>query len=118
MSESDWLLAGSISVDAGTCWVGDPCYLVGHNRDTSSIADWGAFVEKLYPVQKRVNGEAIDFEQRGYQEFEDGVVCSTGVGDGRYSVYVKRSNGRIAAIKVVFLPGEAGEDEEEAEGGF
>lgn len=47
-----------------------------------------------------------------------GVCVSTGYGDGYYGVYVKRSNDgvwgtRIAEAKVVFIPKDTDEDDED-----
>lgn len=93
--EAEWEKVGVMGVDAGLCWVGDPCYI----RDG---VPWGQIEE--------MRGET--------REFAQGVAVRTGLGDGAYSVYVKRVKlagwgERIAAVKVVFLPGYGGEAEED-----
>lgn len=94
-----WYPAGSISVDAGVCWVGDPCYII---PDTPSEGEsWDDFDEQLDD----------EFDRRGFKQFNHdsgnpglGVCVSTGFGDGQYPVEVQYSpEGRIAALRVVFI---------------
>lgn len=68
---------GSIAVDAGIVWIGDPCYIDAN--DSPPFDDWKKFC-------KTIAGEA-------HHEFKEGVVVSTVHGDGRYGVY--RVNGGI-----------------------
>lgn len=93
--EAEWEKVGAIGVDAGLCWLGDPCY-----------------------VKDGVPWDRITSQGGDAREHAEGVCVSTGVGDGYYNVYVKRVDlagwgRRIAAVKVVFLPGEGGEPDEE-----
>ncbi len=97
---------GQITVDAGLCWVGDPCYVI-QEKPPTPLTSWEAFCE------------AVDGgENRGVTNFEHssaveglGVCVSTGYGDGIYDVFVRRTpKGRIAELRVVFI-GEGEEDE-------
>jgi len=76
-----WERVGEIVVDSGHCWVGDPIYIAANAP------------------------REYDPEPPG------GVTVSTGWGDGDYNVYVRRAEGRIKAVMVVF-----DEDAAEAEG--
>jgi len=39
---------GNIGVDAGLCWIGDPCYVLpedSHECTGEAIHDWGVFCD-------------------------------------------------------------------------
>ena len=87
--------AGSVYVDAGMVWVGDPCYVIG--KDSSHAPEkWDDFVAKMDFVNphaaQEVLGEGI------------GLAVPTGMGDGIYPVFVERlSSGRVVALHVDLL---------------
>ena len=86
---------GSIFVDAGLCWVGDPCYVMGDDA-SSRVKDWGEFCDKL-PHGKEMYSNPLG---KG-----TGMAISTGYGDGEYPVFVETNDeGRVSAIKIVFIP--------------
>ena len=89
----DWEKVGVIGVDAGLCWVGDPCYCVTPDCNSHPAKTWLEFCDKLEKIEK--DGVA--------QWAGIGVSVSSGYGDGEYPVYVKRSRGRIREVKVVFF---------------
>lgn len=73
---------GEIGVDAGLCWIGDPCDIL-HDDDQ-------------YPTCKQLN---YDLGHPGL-----GVVVSTGYGDGVYPVFAEfNDEGRVARICVEFI---------------
>lgn len=92
---------GNIGVDAGLCWVGDPCYII-HKDNSEEPAlgkDWLAFCDNLH-------GNSTSFKYAlGHEGL--GVVVSTGWGDGFYPVFIRKERGRIAEVRVLFM-----EDEE------
>jgi hypothetical protein len=100
---------GKIGVDAGLCWIGDPCYVLHADPLPKAIGrDWGEFCEILhaddqYPTWKQLN---YDLGHAGL-----GVVVSTGYGDGMYPVYAEFTDeGRIAKVWVEFIePDDASE---------
>ena len=95
-----WEQVGEIGVDAGLCWIGDPCYCVTPDADSHPAPTWGEFCDKLGALEK--NGAAQWDFPLGHAGL--GVSVSTGYGDGCYPVYVRRAkDGRVAEVKVVFI---------------
>jgi hypothetical protein len=94
---------GEIAVDAGLCWVGDPCYVLPDDASNAGqVRDWSKFCSSVGESQTT----QFKFEH-GHTGL--GVAVSTGWGDGMYPVYVEYSEeGRIASVQVVFI-----EEEEE-----
>ena len=93
---------GEIGVDAGLCWIGDPCYILHTDQPPQAIGkDWNEFCDLLhadgqYPVCKQF---AYDLGHDGL-----GVVISTGYGDGVYPVYAEfNEEGRVARVSVEFI---------------
>jgi hypothetical protein len=79
---------GVISVDAGLCWVGDPCYILHREQGLPDELgkNWLDFCEKIKDMQY-----AKEFKHdRGFDGL--GVCVSTGFGDGCYPVYAKISD--------------------------
>lgn len=99
------ILAGHIGVDAGLCWVGDPCYVLHKEDEELSPTlgnNWAEFCDLLrdHPTHKSFN-YALGHEGLG-------VVVSTGWGDGQYPVYIETNEeGRVKSVTVEFI----GEDE-------
>jgi hypothetical protein len=98
---------GEIGVDAGLCWIGDPCYILHADPMPKAVGkDWEQFCDILnadsqYPTCKQF---AYDLGHPGL-----GVVVSTGYGDGLYPVLAEFTDeGRIASFSVEFI----GQDEE------
>lgn len=89
-----WEKVGEIGVDAGLCWVGDPCYILHTtpgNEPKDLGKDWLEFCNTL-PEENPVA-----------KQYDEGVVVSTGYGDGSYPVYVKKNDeGRIVGVMVKF----------------
>ena len=101
---------GEIGVDAGLCWIGDPCYILHKQQPPKAIGtSWGEFCDILreddqYPTCKQF---AYDLGHAGL-----GIVVSTGYGDGVYPVYAEfNDEGRIARVWVEFI----GQDDESDE---
>ena len=109
--------AGVIGVDAGLCWIGDPCYILhkdDKDKKPQSIGkDWLDFCDNLgtdYPTVKQ-----FDYD-RGHPGL--GMCVSTGYGDGCYPVFVtKNSEGRVVRVTIEFISYENEEELEEDENG-
>lgn len=123
MSEEDeWVEVGVIGVDAGLCWVGDPCYFVKYEEEQKppqEIETWDKFLEKIFYYKEAEGDEIIgqivtrDHVQFNYDKGHEGLgVCvSTGIGDGVYPVYAKIGEvtgcgKRVKEIRVVFIEDE------------
>jgi hypothetical protein len=108
--------AGVIGVDAGLCWIGDPCYVLHReNRKSASIGkDWDEFCAGL---GRDVVVKQFDYD-RGHPGL--GMCVSTGYGDGVYPVMVtKNSEGRVVRVTIEFISYENEEDiEDESEEQF
>lgn len=93
---------GVIGVDAGLCWVGDPCYILHKPKKEQPKAigkTWREFCDKL------TDKDVMQFDyDRGHAGL--GVCVSTGYGDGCYPVYAEFEDGRVARITVDFMPDE------------
>lgn len=101
MTEEPWELAGEIGVDAGLCWIGDPCYCVTPDAREHPANTWSDFCNKLNEM-----GRAEPSYQFRYKLGHPGLgVCvSTGWGDGHYPVYIRRNDqGRVMEARVVFI---------------
>ncbi len=101
MKKEEYEHIGHIGVDAGLCWVGDPCYIL-HTEDEDNAKElgttWGEFCDKLTE-----DGVYTKFNYPlGHEGL--GIAISTGYGDGFYPVYIKKNpNGRVAEIRIVFI---------------
>lgn len=97
---------GVIGVDAGLCWIGDPCYVLHQEEPPKTIGkDWGEFCNILDKGNQYPTAKQFDYDL-GHPGL--GVCVSTGYGDGVYPVYAEYGDeGRIAKVWVEFM----GEDE-------
>jgi hypothetical protein len=88
MKKIETIKVGEIGVDAGLCWVGDPCYIMhcedGLPKDLGK--NWEEFCDK---VNKMDYARQFNYDL-GHAGL--GVVVSTGFGDGVYPVYAKISD--------------------------
>jgi len=91
-----WTKVGDIGIDAGLCWVGDPCYVVPD--DASYTPTWVEFLQTI----KAVGTSSV---YPVLQEVERGTGCcvSTGDGDGCYPVYARTDrHGCVRELRVLF----------------
>jgi hypothetical protein len=109
---------GEIGVDAGLCWIGDPCYI--HKNEGEEVPkEWGKtwieFLETLWSREEKGKPTAVQFNyDLGHPGL--GVCVSTGYGDGTYPVFAEISDEgkfglRIKKIWVEFF----WEEDEEGE---
>lgn len=97
-NRTNWQKVGMIGVDAGLCWIGDPCYCVTPDANNHPAQTWKEFCRKL---PKRAMSKQWNYI-KGRPGL--GVSVSTGYGDGDYPVYVKKNrDGRISEVKVIFI---------------
>lgn len=94
-----WEEVGSIGVDAGLCWIGDPCYILHPVTQPKSIGNsWSDFCNNLDNFTR-----SLQFNyDHGHEGL--GVVVTTGYGDGFYPVLARfTKEGRVKEVKVVFI---------------
>jgi hypothetical protein len=96
--QDKWELVGHFGVDAGLCWIGDPCY-VFHREEgppRSIGKNWAEFCNLIehYPTTKTFNFDG------GHEGL--GVCVSTGWGDGYYPVYARIKDGRVMQLYINF----------------
>jgi hypothetical protein len=96
---------GSVYVDAGMVWIGDPCYVLGDDA-SHGVKTWHEFCDKIdydqYPTVQQVLGEGIGF------------AVSSGYGDGAYPVYVTKNNdGRVIKLEVEFDSDDYSDDDDD-----
>jgi hypothetical protein len=91
---------GQIGVDAGLCWIGDPCYVLHTDEVPKAIGkNWQEFCNNIcsndeYP-------KAIQFNHdNGHEGL--GVCVSTGHGDGTYPVFAEFDDGILVKVWVEF----------------
>lgn len=110
--EPDLEFIGTIGVDAGCVMVGDPCYHVGDDTDGREHMGktWSEFCEKW--LLKRPLQDVVKIPYPLGHEGQ-GIVVTSGWGDGVYPVYIKRGEeNRIAAIVIDFMGVFEEEDDE------
>jgi hypothetical protein len=89
---------GVIGVDAGLCWIGDPCYIFDPDQRPKAIGkDWPDFCAKLSKDRPTCQQFNYDIGHPGL-----GVVVSTGAGDGVYPVYAEIEDGIVSKVWVDF----------------
>lgn len=98
----DWEDAGfEVGVDSGQAGVFDEAQYPKDRVSTGEYGDLHTFYGRCCDVTLNGHGKAI----------AEGLVSSSGFGDGGYPAYVARdSSGKVVAVKVIFI-GE--EDDEE-----
>ena len=82
-------LIGRIGVDAGMCWIGDPCYVLPDDARSNPGANWDDFCAAMLKTNVK--------------EFNEGVCVTTGYGDGEYPVYAEiDKNGVVCSVQIRF----------------
>ena len=93
-SNKKWQKIGEIGVDAGLCWIGDPCYVL-HEKPNAIGKDWDDFCRMLEDQTTQFN---YDLGHPGL-----GVCVQTGHGDGTYDVDAIFKDGVVKEIRVRFF---------------
>jgi len=98
-------LIGTVGIDAGMLYLGDPCYVIDKPLGRKT---WDDFMRDLYATSAD-GGEAqwwhvnATISETSPRTFPAGMVVTTGYGDGEYPVEVTLDkNGRITSVTVRF----------------
>ena len=95
---------GTVFVDSGSVWVGDPCYVIGGDA-SHAVEDWNAYHKNLTDLGFWGNQDA-SIEPLGIGV---GMHIQTYWGDGEYPVFAEmEDSGRIKSITIDLY----GEDDE------
>ena len=87
-------LVGTIGVDSGMLWVGDPGYIMGEKNLPDWARDWKKFVEKAHDGDRQsfTNDSGVSL----------GLCFDTGY-DGLFPVYaVVNEDGEVTAVTIEF----------------
>ena len=95
---SEWKYVGQMGVDAGLCWVGDPCYIM-HKEPGEGYPElglnWHDFCDKLQLNEPNNNLHSFG---------NIGCCVSTGYGDGTYPVVARvNDEGLVAEVRAIFV---------------
>ena len=93
-----WERVGTVGVDSGLMWVGDPCYIMPDDATGNPGADWYKFCDEL---ERDTPAQEWGFVGMSIQHFG---------GDGVYPVFIRRGkDGLVSDVRISF----AQEDEDE-----
>jgi hypothetical protein len=96
---------GTVGIDAGMLYLGDPCYVsstpLGQTADDPDDKHWRAFLDPLGEFETAAT--VLGTMPNGQTRFPAGMVVTTGYGDGEYDVFVTMKDGRVASVEVVFI---------------
>ena len=112
------VLLGNVGVDSGQIMVSDPCY-VGAFKHDEKFEPARADESGNYPYSYNGScGATLSEAMGGQLALEQGVVSSTGYGDGSYEVWatIGESAGwgvRVHKLEVIFIDDSIDEDEDE-----
>lgn len=87
--KSEWKEIGTISTDTGSVIIGDPGFVL-NEKDHMELYQLGEKLKWNYPIK-----------------FKDGIVESTGFGDGNYHVFSKITDfgdmgKRVTEVRIIF----------------
>ena len=105
-----WEMVGSLPVDAGCIMLIDPCYTEGHDEHRAG-GNWNSEWYTKQIVDRCYEGNGAHEISGRETGPGSGMVVESGYGDGHYPVYVKREDGRISEVRVVFI-GDESENED------
>ena len=95
MAEREYV--GTVGVDSGSIWVGDPCYVIGEDS-SYGVKDWDEYCDKLFANDPKLLNPV--HEPLGSQI---GLSIGCFGGDGGYPVYITRGrDGLVTKVEVFF----------------
>lgn len=92
---------GTVGVDAGMIYCGDPCYVIDAPLGRRA---WDQFLKEIAGPQGYLESHAVvEGETAGGMRFPAGIVVVSGGGDGEYPVFAEfTADGRIARLVIDF----------------
>jgi hypothetical protein len=101
MAKTRRVQIGTVGVDAGMLYLGDPCYVIDAPLGRRA---WDQFLAEIAGPEGYLESHAIvEGETATGNRFPAGVVFCSGAGDGEYPVYAEiGEDGLIARVTVDF----------------
>ena len=97
---SEWISAGSVSVDSGQIMIVDPCY-IGNEFDNNGHYD--VWEPERYKGQLNYQGVSAVSIAENYGQAAEAVISSSGYGDGTYPVEVRlNEDNRVVELRISF----------------
>jgi hypothetical protein len=91
---------GTVSVDSGLIWIGDPLYVL-HGRKPIDIGrSWQEFCNQHWPREEKTS-RAVQYNHDGGHPGL-GMAVATGFGDGVYPVYAEIEDGLVVRVVIQF----------------
>lgn len=104
---------GDIGVDSGTAGIFNYNFFADiRNQESEKKITWKEFHDKIY----KKNHPGVDANWTAGIVDGEGIVSSTGYGDGGYAIYGIIEDDEIVALNLVFMHPDEDEDMEDAEG--
>lgn len=100
-----WKLVGSIGVDSGLCWVGDPSYILHRSIPPVALGNsWLDFCNQLNHDEPLLQSFDYDTGHAGL-----GCCVATGYGKGVYPVLanilnIENCGDRVVEVRIIFTP--------------
>lgn len=105
---------GTVGVDAGLIWVGDPCYVLGEDA-SHGVKKWSEFCDIL--DKNGYFDSSVRFTEPLGSDV--GLAIESGYGDGVYPVFVTYNfEGRVAKVEVIFDDSADDEDDDDWSGSY
>lgn len=103
----EWQKVGTVGVDAGMIWIGDPCYIVQNEgeRERDIGVNWQEFCGRCEDrgIDGAMAAAQFNFDDGDGGHAGLGVCMRSGPGDGYYDVFVRKAaDGRMLEAKIVF----------------
>jgi hypothetical protein len=92
---------GTVQVDSGLIWIGDPGYVFDGPRPTDIGRSWQEFCDRYQAREKETPGAVQYNSDSGHPGL--GVAVSTGIGDGFYPVYAEIEDGLVVRVVIQFF---------------
>lgn len=100
LSQLEWQRTDNdICVDSGQCGIFDQAR---YPKDGDSTGEYGE-LDTFYGRACNATHDSKGEEKRYAGQIDEGVVSSSGFGDGSYTMYIRVFDGIVAAVKVVFI---------------
>jgi hypothetical protein len=101
MAKTRRVQIGTVGVDAGMLYMGDPCYVIDAPLGRRA---WDQFLAEIAGPEGYLESHAtVMGETATGHRFPAGVVCVSGGGDGEYPVWAEiTEDGRIARVTIDF----------------